>query len=231
MSEKIIKFETEISPIIAKQFGPKCFGGTEDQNLGFNDEKLVSEDCLSLNIWRTANSIDAPEGLPVLVFIHGGAYFMGTGSDPRLNGELLALEQEVVVVTINYRLGPWGFYYNPDLLTDQSASSNFGLLDQIEALKWVSKFIKYFRGNPDNITLGGCSAGSQSIMAHMVQSTDELLFHKALLLSPPTGIEYYTAEEALYIYENVATRLNCDRYYSDLGWFYSPSPPGGAKLK
>ena len=224
-----------MSPIIAKKFGPKCFGGTEDQNLGFDDEKLVSEDCLSLNIWKTASSIYEPEGLPVLVFIHGGAYFMGTGSDPRLNGELLALgnagEQEVIVVTINYRLGPWGFYYNPDLLTDQSASSNFGLLDQIEALKWVSKFIKFFGGDPNNITLGGCSAGSQSIMAHMVQPTDELLFHKALLLSPPTGIEYYTAEEALYIYENVASRLNCDRYYSDLGWFYSPLPPGGAKLK
>ena len=227
MSEKIIKFETEISPIIAKKFGPKCFGGTEDQNLGFDDEKLVSEHCLSLNIWRTANSIEAPEGLPVLVFIHGGAFFFGTGSDPKLNGELLALEQEVIVVTINYRLGPWGFFYNPDLLTDQSASSNFGLLDQIKALKWVSKF----GGNPDNITLGGCSAGSQSIMAHMVQPTDELLFHKALLLSPPTGIEYYTAKEAIYIYESVATRLNCDRYHSDLGQVYSSLPPGGAKLK
>ena len=97
-----------------------------------------------MNIWRTANSIDEPEGLPVLVFIHGGAFFMGTGRDPRLNGELLALEQEIIVVTINYRLGPWGFYHNPDLSTDQSASSNFGLLDQIEALKWVSKFIRFF---------------------------------------------------------------------------------------
>lgn len=217
--KKIIKFETKISPIKAQKFGPKCFGGTEDQNLGFNDEKLVSEDCLSLNIWRTANSIDEPEGLPVLVFIHGGAFFFGTGSDPKLNGENLALEQEVIVVTINYRLGPWGFYYNPDLSTDQSASTNFGLLDQIEALKWVSKFIKYFGGDPNNITLGGCSAGSQSIMAHMVQPKDELYFHKALLLSPPTGIEYYTAEEAQYIYKNVASRLSCDRYYSELGWF------------
>ena len=143
---------------------------------------------------------------------------MGTGRDPRLNGELLALEQEIIVVTINYRLGPWGFYHNPDLSTDQSASSNFGLLDQIEALKWVSKFIKFFGGNHDNITLGGCSAGSQSIMAHLVQPMTELYFNKALLLSPPTGIEYYTAEEAEYIYSNVASRLNCTT--SHIGNFY-----------
>ena len=136
---------------------------------------------------------------------------MGTGSDPRLNGERIAVEQNIIVVTMNYRLGPWGFFFQ------NAKSSNAGLHDQIEALKWISKFITFFGGDAENITLGGCSAGSQSIMAHLVQPKSELHFHKALLLSPPTGIEYYTAEEAQYIYANVASRLNCTT--SDLGEF------------
>lgn len=173
---------------------------------------MVSEDCLSLNIWTPATSGDEFEKLPVLVFIHGGAFFMGTGRDPRLNGERFAVEQNIIVVTINYRLGPWGFYFQ------NAAFSNVGLLDQIEALKWISKFIIFFGGDADNITLGGCSAGSQSIMAHLVQPMTELYFNKALLLSPPTGIEYYTAEEAEYIYSNVASRLNCTT--SNIGNFY-----------
>lgn len=112
-------------------------------------------------------------------------------------------------------MGPWGFWYHSEKIANGSDNrGNWGLRDQLEAMKWVSMFIKFFGGNANDITLGGCSAGAQSVMAHLTQPMSWPYFHKALLLSPPTGIEYYTADEGRQIYEKVARRLKCD--YSDL---------------
>jgi hypothetical protein len=121
---------------------------------------VMSEDCLYLNVWTTAKKAD--ERLPVMVWIHGGAFNFGSASQPEYDGRNLA-KKGVVVVTINYRLGPLGFLVHP-LLSKESAhnaSGNYGLLDQIAALKWVQKNIAAFGGNPDRVTIFGQSAGDR----------------------------------------------------------------------
>lgn len=126
-----------------------------------------SEDCLYLNIWTTGNfnakNNKQQQLRPVYVWIHGGGYDAGSGSDSSFNGEGLALKG-LVVVTINYRLGVFGFLALPALSAEsgRNASSNYGLLDQIAALKWVQRNIAAFGGDPNRVTIGGQSAGAGS---------------------------------------------------------------------
>ena len=122
----------------------------------------LSEDCLYLNVWTGAKS--AGEKLPVLVYIHGGGFQQGSGSVDIYDGEGLA-QKGLIVVTINYRLGVFGFFAHPEL-TKESAhqvSGNYGLLDQIAALEWVHRNIEAFGGDPGNVTIDGQSAGAHSI--------------------------------------------------------------------
>jgi para-nitrobenzyl esterase len=142
-------------------FSPSCPQPNEQDTGKFN------EDCLYLNVWSTAKSPD--ERLPVMLWLHGGAFNFGSASQPEYNGRNLA-QKGVVVVTINYRLGPLGFLVHP-LLSKESAhdtSGNYGLLDQIVALKWVQKNIAAFGGNPDRVTIFGQSAGSRSVSLLMI---------------------------------------------------------------
>src|SRR6202030_3657841 len=127
----------------------------------------MSEDCLYLNIWTPAKSGSAK--LPVLVYFFGGGFIAGDGSEPRYDGESLAAKG-IVTVTVNYRLGVFGFLAHPDLSKESPhhASGNYGLMDQTEALRWVHKNISAFGGNPDNITIAGESAGSSSVCAQVV---------------------------------------------------------------
>ncbi len=121
----------------------------------------MSEDCLNLNIWTGAGS--GVERRPVYVWLYGGGFSAGSGSDPSFDGSVLA-SKGVVVVTINYRLGALGFLATPELSeeSDQGVSGNYGLLDQIAALKWVRRNIAAFGGDPRHVTVGGQSAGAGS---------------------------------------------------------------------
>ena len=139
----------------------------------------LSENCLYLNIWTAAKS--SSERRPVIVWIHGGAFTSGSGSVPLYNGEALA-KKGVVFVTINYRVGLFGFLALPQLSRESShhTSGNYGLLDQIAALKWVKKNIAAFGGNPNNVTIDGQSAGSFSVNYLVASPLAKGLFERAI---------------------------------------------------
>ena len=135
----------------------------------------MSEDCLTLNVWTRAKNSD--EKLPVMVWFHGGALVWGSGND--YTGEELT-KYGVILVTVNYRLGPFGFFSHPDLTLKYGTSGNQGFRDQIESLKWVKKNIKSFGGDPDNVTIFGESAGSWSVNVLQASPLAKGLFHKAI---------------------------------------------------
>jgi para-nitrobenzyl esterase len=138
-----------------------------------------SEDCLYLNVWTPAENATAK--LPVMVWIHGGALTRGSGSTGIYDGEALA-RRGVVLVTINYRLGPFGYLAHPALSRESSHSSsgNYGVLDQIAALEWVSRNIAAFGGDPGRVTIFGESAGSWSVCALVASPLSKGLFHRAI---------------------------------------------------
>lgn len=141
----------------------------------------IDEDCLSLNVWTP----DGAEDAPVLVWIHGGSLITGASSQPIYDGAIMARETGLVVVSINYRLGVLGYLAHPELSAEsaEGISGNYGLMDQIEALKWVERNIGAFGGDPDNVTVAGESAGALSIMLLMTSPKAEGLFDKAILQS------------------------------------------------
>lgn len=139
----------------------------------------MSEDCLYLNVWTPAKSLN--EKLPVLVYFYGGGFVAGDGSESRYDGESLA-EKGIVTVTLNYRLGIFGFFSHPELTKESpnNASGNYGLLDQNAALIWVRKNIAAFGGDPDKITIAGESAGSISVSAQLVSPLSKKLIAGAI---------------------------------------------------
>ncbi len=154
-----------------------------------------NERCLYLNVWAPASAIkQGAKLLPVLEFIHGGAFKIGAGSD--LDGTMLATKG-AVVVTLNYRLGALGFL-SANAQGSGDIRGNFGLLDQQAAMTWVHNYIKAFGGDPNNITLFGESAGAMSVGLHTfsMPSPKEPLFAKAIMESNPMGVHYKTVEEA-----------------------------------
>ena len=138
----------------------------------------VSEDCLYLNIWTPAK---ADGHLPVMVWIHGGGYTNGSASMPLYWGDRLA-QRGVIVVTVAYRLGPLGFLAHPDLSAQSphKSSGNYGLLDQIAALKWIQKNIAAFGGDPQRVTIAGQSSGGMSVSMLMASPLAKGLFHRAI---------------------------------------------------
>ncbi len=138
-----------------------------------------SEDCLTLNVWTS----DTEGSRPVLVWIHGGGFMFGSGSTPWYDGSRFVASGDVVVVTINYRLGPFGFLYLGELFDGMEHSGNLGILDQVAALQWVRDSIAGFGGDPDNITIFGESAGAGSIATLLGTPSARGLFHKAILQS------------------------------------------------
>jgi para-nitrobenzyl esterase len=139
----------------------------------------LSEDCLYLNIWTPAKT--AKDRLPVMVWIHGGGFTRGTANSRAYDGEALA-RKGAVVVTINYRLGIFGFFAHPALSAESvhHASGNYALLDQIAALEWVKKNIAAFGGDPGRVTIFGESAGSWAVNALMASPMAKGLFHRAI---------------------------------------------------
>jgi len=145
----------------------------------------MSEDCLYLNVWAPATSQNTSnEKCPVMMWIHGGAYLAGYGHEMEFDGEAFC-KRGVILVTINYRLGIFGYFAHKSLSAESphSVSGNYGLLDQIYALKWIKENIHAFGGDPDNVTVFGQSAGGGSVQALISSPLAKGLFSKAIVQS------------------------------------------------
>lgn len=166
----------------------------------------AGDDCLKLNVWTPAQS--AQERLPVMFWIHGGGLGSGYGHEMEFDGEALCKEG-VVLVTINYRVNYFGFFAHPDLSAEneQGVSGNYGMLDQIAALKWVQENIEAFGGDPDNVTIFGQSAGGGSVVSHLCSSATDGLFHKAIIQSGSFGIVSNALGTTLEEAESWGTRI------------------------
>ncbi|NP_001108339.1 integument esterase 1 precursor [Bombyx mori] len=136
----------------------------------------VDEDCLRINVYTPSNNVSKP--LPVIFYIHAGAFYSMTGRSD-LAGPHYLLDRDLVLVTINYRLGSLGFISTGDSL----APGNNGMKDQVAALRWVQRNIRAFGGDPDLVTIAGCSAGSISVMLHMISPMSKGLFHRGISMS------------------------------------------------
>jgi para-nitrobenzyl esterase len=183
----------------------KVFG-----DMGFRSDSM-SEDCLYLNVWTPANAVG--KKLPVLVYFFGGGFVAGDGSEARYDGESMA-QKGIVSLTINYRLGIFGFFSHPDLTAESPhhSSGDYGLLDQNAALKWVKANIAAFGGDPDHITIAGESAGSIAVSAQMASPLSRDLIAGAIgesgaMINPTlpavpladaekNGVKFATAEGA-----------------------------------
>ncbi len=164
----------------ADKFGAACMQTPYPEGSPYRSAaEPVSEDCLYLNVWTPAKS--NRERHPVMVWIHGGAFTRGSGSTPAYDGEELA-KKGVIVVTINYRLGIFGFFAHPELTreSDRNSSGNYGILDQIAALEWVQKNIGAFGGDPRRVTIFGESAGSWSVNILTATPLAHGLFQRAI---------------------------------------------------
>lgn len=162
----------------AKKFGARCMQRNVFGDMNFRANGM-SEDCLFLNVWTPARS--GREKLPVLVYFYGGGFIAGDGSEPRYDGASMAAKG-IVAVTVNYRLGVFGFMAHPELTKESphKASGNYGLLDQHAALKWVQQNIAAFGGDPKRVTIAGESAGSISVSAQMASPLSKNLLAGAI---------------------------------------------------
>ncbi|HEY1452591.1 MAG TPA: carboxylesterase family protein [Roseiarcus sp.] len=176
-----------VGELMAVQFGPIC---PQD-----DPPQPSAEDCLYLNIWAPENAINGARSLPVMLFIHGGAFVKGRGSSPLYDGSAFAA-RGAVVVTFNYRLGALGFL-SANALGSGEIGGNFGLMDQQAAMAWVQRNIAPFGGDPKRVTLFGESAGAMSVGLHTFDvPSSGPLFAAALMESNPLGIQYLTPVEA-----------------------------------
>ncbi|MDD5666091.1 MAG: carboxylesterase family protein [Actinomycetota bacterium] len=214
--------------LACEEFGPAC-PQSDDDWTGMMDIGDMDEDCLYLNVWTPAKSPD--ERLPVMVWIHGGAFRSGAGSLPIYDGRNLA-GKGVVVVTFNYRLGPLGLMAHPLLSVESpnGVSGNYGLLDQVAALEWVQDNIGAFGGDPGKVTVFGESAGGMSILDLMASPLAEGLFDRAIVESGPMldlGLPinpFPTLEEAEKTGEEIAKKLGCDEEEDELAALREVAP-------
>ena len=165
-----------------------------------------SEDCLYLNVWYPANS---EGGKPVMFFIHGGGFVNGSANESFYEGTRLASKGDLVVVTINYRLNLFGFLTHPALKDKDGHEGNYGMLDQIAALKWVKKNIANFGGDPENVTIFGESAGGISVGLLLLSPLADGLFNRAIIESGPALLFGKTAKEDEKTGLDIASRIGC----------------------
>jgi len=171
-----VKPWTQVRPTTA--FAGQCMQRRQFADMVFRSSG-TSEDCLYLNVWAPAKS--AGKRLPVLVYFYGGGFTAGDGSEPRYDGAAMA-RRGIVVLTVNYRLGVFGFFAHPELTKEspRHASGNYGLLDQYAALEWVQDNIARFGGDPRRVTIAGESAGSISVSAQMASPLSKKLIAGAI---------------------------------------------------
>jgi para-nitrobenzyl esterase len=162
----------------AKQFAPRGMQPPLFSDMVFRSDGM-SENCLYLNVWTPATK--SSEKLPVLVYFYGGGFVTGDGSEGRYDGESMA-KQGIVSLTVNYRMGVFGFLAHPELSKEspQNVSGNYALLDQAAALKWVKENIAAFGGDPGKVTIAGESAGSVSVSAQMTSPLSRDLISGAI---------------------------------------------------
>lgn len=178
----------------AVQFGPIC-----PQSV----PKLMSEDCLSLNIW-TPSEIKPGTKLPVMVFIYGGGFTSGYSSDPLYDGSFLAANKNVILVSFNYRLGVLGFLASDEL------SGNYGFMDQQLALSWVQNTIQDFGGDPGKVTIFGESAGAMSVGLHLFSAPGSAkLFRAGIMESNFLALPYKRLEDQINVGNIFKQSLNC----------------------
>ena len=167
---------------ICREYGPSAMQPEQRPFMVWSQEFLIpndpmSEDCLYLNVWSP--KIDEGARLPVMVFIHGGGFTSGGAACPIYDGTEMA-KKGLVLVTINYRVGIFGFLAHPELTEEAGTSGNYALLDMIAALKWVRDNIESFGGDPGNVTISGQSAGSFAVNNLYVSPLAKGLFHRAI---------------------------------------------------
>jgi para-nitrobenzyl esterase len=169
--------------------GPSCPQPPSrlERVVGPSSDLAQDEDSLSLNVWTPGGT-----GLPVLVWLHGGGFSSGSGAEAWYDGAWLAERGQMVVVTVNYRLGALGYLY----LSPEFGPANLGLLDQTAALRWVRENIAAFGGDPERVTLNGQSAGALSALALLHQPEASSLFQRVILESTPVGIVPHDPDEA-----------------------------------
>ena len=162
----------------ADKFGPRCMQRALFGDMNFRSNGM-GEDCLYLNVWTPAKS--GREKLPVLVYFFGGGFVAGDGSEPRYDGESMA-RQGIVAISVNYRLGVFGFFAHPELTKEspRHASGNYALFDQAAALQWVKQNIAAFGGDPQRVTIAGESAGSIAVSAQMASPLSKGLIAGAI---------------------------------------------------
>lgn len=176
-------FDADLDHLEPGQYGPQCpqVHGIMEQMLG-QGSLPADEDCFFLNVFTPARDTARR---PVMVWVHGGAYTNGTGATPWYHGASLVERYGVVVVTINYRLGAFGFAHLAEhggpSFTD---TGNLGIIDQVEALRWVQRNIERFGGDPTNVTIFGESAGGSGVLSLMATPLARGLFHRVISLSP-----------------------------------------------
>ncbi|GAA1873156.1 carboxylesterase family protein [Brevibacterium marinum] len=167
--------------------GPANPQRRRDPNAGMTFDQLgglpTSEDCLRVSVTTPLSAADHSSSLPVLVWIHGGAYVAGAGDAEIYDPHTLVEEQNIIVVSVTYRLGVLGY-----LGTGSSEHSNLGLLDQISALRWVQRNVAAFGGDPGNVTIAGQSAGADACAHLMIAEATDDLFHRVILASAPLGL-------------------------------------------
>nr|XP_034378508.1 pyrethroid hydrolase Ces2a-like isoform X2 [Arvicanthis niloticus] len=163
----------------------------------------MSEDCLYLNIYTPAHAQEG-SNLPVMVWIHGGALVIGSAS--MNDASTLAANEEIVIVSIQYRLGILGFFSTGD----QHARGNWGYLDQVAALRWVQKNIAYFGGNRDRVTIFGVSAGGTSVSSHVVSPMSQGLFHGAIMQSGVALLPGLISDTSEVVYKVIANLSGCE---------------------
>lgn len=202
-------------PQQANRFGDAC----PQEEVSLFGISQMSEDCLYLNIWTP--DCDNKKR-PVMVWIHGGGYQTGSGAQLIYRGGHLAVHGDLVVVTLNYRLGAFGFLYLNDLLPEQcNVSANAGLLDQIEALKWIRQNIAQFGGDPDQVTLFGESAGAMSIATLLACPQAHGLFRRAIIQSGSAD-QVLTRDEATAIAQRFLETAGIDPAQPDKLWQLTP---------
>ncbi|KAH7002219.1 Alpha/Beta hydrolase protein [Ilyonectria destructans] len=185
----------------ASNWGFICIAtGSASSNIGTTQ----SEDCLFVNIFAPSDASKKSK-LPVFVFIQGGGFNSNSNAYADGSGLINAGDMDMVVVTMNYRVGPYGFLEDGDQVTP-----NIGLHDQRKALKWVQKYISNFGGDPDHVTIGGASAGAASVAHHLSAygGKDEGLFHAAAAESVSFA-NMLAVKDSVYWYDNLAIRLGC----------------------
>lgn len=179
-----------------------------ERNFSWIPTSTPSEDCLYLNVWTPVKCCcNGPNKLPVLVWIYGGGFAAGSTDMEVYDGSTVAAQEKVIVVSMNYRVGIFGFLKSGA----GEAPGNVGLLDQILALKWIKRNIEYFGGDPQSITLMGESAGAVSVSLHMISPMSRNLFHRAILQSAsayqPQMVD--NAKVAFMKADNYAKVLGC----------------------